>query len=131
MKRKDAGMLATVALVYIALEAVGVTCPIKFLTGISCAGCGMSRAWLALLRGDWAEALAFHPLVLLPIPAGLLLALRKRLPKRLVDVGLWTCGVLFIVVYFVRMIQPGDVVVFAPQEGAIWRLVSGLLARMR
>lgn len=127
MKRKDATALAAVALFYLALEAVGVTCPIKFLTGISCAGCGMSRAWLALLRGDWAGALAFHPLVLLPIPAGLLLAFQKRLPKRVFDVGIWTCGALFIIVYFIRLALPGEIVVFAPREGAVWRLVSGLL----
>lgn len=131
MKRKDAGMLATVALVYIALEAVGVTCPIKYLTGVSCAGCGMSRAWLALLRGDWAGALAFHPLVLLPIPAALLLLFQKRLPRRVFSVGLWSCGLLFIIVYFIRLALPGDVVVFAPQEGAVWRLWEGLLGRMR
>lgn len=127
MKRKDATALAAVALFYLGLEAVGVTCPIKYLTGISCAGCGMSRAWLALLRGDWAGALAFHPLVLLPIPMALLLIFQKRLPKRVFDVGIWTCGVLFIIVYFVRLALPGEIVVFAPREGAVWRLASRLL----
>lgn len=127
MKRKDATALAAIVLVYVGLEALGVTCPIKFLTGVSCAGCGMSRAWLALLRGDWAGALAFHPLVLLPIPLGLLLLFRKRLPQRVFTAGIWVCGGLFLVVYLIRLASPGDVVVFAPQEGAVWRLVQRLL----
>ena len=62
MHTKDIQALAAVALFYIVIESLGVTCPILFLTGISCAGCGMSRAWLSLLRLDLAGAFAFHPL---------------------------------------------------------------------
>lgn len=131
MGRKDATALAGIALLYVALESLGVTCPIKFLTGISCAGCGMSRAWLALLRLDLPAAFAFHPLVLLPIPVALLFLLRDRLPRRVVSVGLWSCGALFLIVYFIRLALPGTVVVFAPQEGAIWRFFTGLLGGMR
>lgn len=130
MKRKDATALAGIVLFYVALEAVGVTCPIRFLTGVSCAGCGMSRAWLALLRLDFAAAFAFHPLVLLPIPAAALLLFQKRLPRRVFSGGLWLCGGLFVAVYFIRLALPGDVVVFAPQEGAVWRLVTGALGGM-
>lgn len=130
-RREDAKVLAGIVLFYVALEALGVTCPIKYFTGISCAGCGMSRAWLALLRLDFSAAFAFHPLVLLPIPAALLLLLQKRLPRRVVSVGLWSCGALFIIVYFIRLALPGDVVVFAPQTGAIWRFWARLLGGMR
>ena len=48
MNRKDVSALAGIALFYVLIESLGVTCPIRFLTGISCAGCGMSRAWLSL-----------------------------------------------------------------------------------
>lgn len=129
--REDAKVLAGIVLFYVALEALGVTCPIKFFTGISCAGCGMSRAWLALLRLDFSAAFAFHPLVLLPIPAALLLLFQKRLPRRVVSVGLWSCGLLFILVYFIRLVLPGDVVVFAPRDGAVWRFCSGVLGGVR
>ena len=36
--------VATVVVLYVIIESFGVTCPIKYITGISCAGCGMSRA---------------------------------------------------------------------------------------
>lgn len=129
MRRKDATVLAAVVLVYLVMEAVGITCPIKYLTGVSCAGCGMSRAWLALLRGDWTGALTFHPLALLPIPMLGLLIFQKRIPKRVFGLCFWTCGVLFLGVYLVRLALPGDVVVFAPETGAVWRLVTGLPGR--
>lgn len=48
-------------------------CPSAGWLGIPCPGCGLTRATIALLRGDVAEALRFHPLVFvaLPILAGL------------------------------------------------------------
>lgn len=126
MNRKDMSALAGIVLFYVLLESLGVTCPIRFLTGISCAGCGMSRAWLSLLRLDLAGALYYHPLFWLPIPAAALLLFRRRLSKRVFTVGLSLCGVLFILVYFIRLGLPGDIVVFAPREGLVWRLLSGL-----
>ncbi|BCU78196.1 DUF2752 domain-containing protein [Luteolibacter sp. LG18] len=37
-------------------------CPFKSLTGLPCPGCGMTRATLAMLRGDWTTMVKFHPL---------------------------------------------------------------------
>ena len=45
-----------------------VGCPLRFLVGISCPGCGMSRAVEALLCFDFERAYLMHPLVfLLPV----------------------------------------------------------------
>lgn len=126
MNRRDVSALAGIALLYVALEALGITCPIRFLTGISCAGCGMSRAWLSLLRLDLAGAFYYHPLFWLPIPAAALLLLRRRLPDRVFMAGLALCAALFILVYFIRLVLPGEIVAFVPREGLIWRLLSGL-----
>ena len=38
------------------------SCPVRRLIGLPCPGCGVSRALLALGRGEWASALALHPL---------------------------------------------------------------------
>lgn len=37
-------------------------CPLHALTGVPCFACGSTRALLALTHGDWAHALALHPL---------------------------------------------------------------------
>jgi hypothetical protein len=47
-------------------------CPLKALTGIPCATCGLTRCVLALGQGRWQEALHWHPvavviLALLPL----------------------------------------------------------------
>lgn len=130
MNQKDLQALGTIALFYLLLESLGITCPIRFLTGISCAGCGMSRAWLALLHLDLSTALRMHPLFWLPIPAAVLLLGRGRLPERARRIGLYLCAGLFGIVYIVRLCLPGDVVVFAPQDGLLWRLAAGLEERI-
>ena len=53
-----AAMLAYVGLVYL----LPFTCPILFVTGIHCPGCGLTRAWLAALQGALGRAFAYHPM---------------------------------------------------------------------
>ena len=43
-------------------------CPMASSLGVPCPGCGLTRATLALLRGDVRTALHFHPLVWLLMP---------------------------------------------------------------
>ena len=49
-------------------------CPMLFLTGIECPFCGMTRASVALARGDVQSALAYHPIAPLVL-AGVLFLL--------------------------------------------------------
>lgn len=127
MKKQDLGAIAAIAALYIGLELLGVTCPIRFLTGISCAGCGMSRAWLALLRLDIKAAFRYHPLFLLPIPGALLLLFRRRMSRGRFWLGIWAVCGIFLSVYVIRLMDPADTIVtFEPAQGLIWRVLSGM-----
>ena len=42
-----------------------VLCPLRAVTAIPCPSCGLTRALAHLERGHWAEAVRFHPFVLL------------------------------------------------------------------
>ena len=53
-------LAACVALMVIAQQGRG--CPFRNFTGIPCPGCGMSRAWFAMLRLDVAAAFRYHPM---------------------------------------------------------------------
>ena len=71
--------VAAVVVLYVILESFGVTCPIKYITGISCAGCGMSRAWIALLHFNIHEAFMYHPLFFLPPVVGIVMLLKSKI----------------------------------------------------
>lgn len=125
MRKKDLKAVLIIAALYAGMMLVGITCPIRFLTGISCAGCGMTRAWFSLLRLDLSASFSYHPLFWLPIPAAVLLLCRRRIPKVLFQTALSAVIVLFLAVYAVRLLSPEDtVVVFAPEEGLLWRIIS-------
>lgn len=43
-------------------------CPFRFLTGLNCPGCGVTRALHQLLHGNFEAAFMLNPLFLLAIP---------------------------------------------------------------
>lgn len=100
-------------------------CPVRFLTGISCPGCGMTRALLAALHLDFKTAFACHPLFfLLPFLLAAYLFIDcidwKRCRRLLICILILYCGV-----YLVRLIWfPDDIVVFAPTEGYLYRMFT-------
>ena len=64
MKLKNLGIFTLTVLLYIAFMTItGIGCPIRWFTGISCPGCGMSRAFISLLRLDFAAAFRYHPMI--------------------------------------------------------------------
>lgn len=130
MRKEKFGAIAAIIVFYLILELLGVTCPILYVTGVSCAGCGMSRAWLSLLRLDLAAAFSYHPLFWLPVPTAVLVLLRRRVPERAYRWGLIAVCVLFLAVYLYRQIFLEDgVVVFRPDQGLAARVIRRLFGR--
>ena len=119
-------LTAIIAGVYLFLEYfLDITCPILYLTGISCAGCGMSRAWIRLLHLDFAGAFYYHPLFWIPAVAVILVPFWKKIPKKVKNALITVACVLFIGVYIGRLIDTTDtIVVFQPQHGLIYRVFS-------
>ncbi len=74
LDRRTALIVCGVAAVHLGLTAAGLptwVCPFQAALGLPCPGCGLSRATLALLAGDWKRAVhlhAFAPLVVLGLP---------------------------------------------------------------
>ena len=117
----------------VALLAVsGIGCPIKFLTGISCPGCGMTRALWSLVTLRLSAALHYHPLCLIMPPVAVFLTVFEiRRNRKAQEWVLWGTAVLLIAVYLWRMLSGGDeVVTWAPREGWIIRTVSRILTAL-
>lgn len=52
------GMLIYAVILYV----FQLGCPILRITGLPCPGCGMTRAWLSVLRLDFAAAFSYNPM---------------------------------------------------------------------
>lgn len=118
---------------YLFLEMVmGIGCPFKFMTGISDAGCGMSRAWLRVLRLDFIGAFYYHPLWMLPVPGLMIILCKSRIPANVYRGLVVLFSVLFLGVYVYRMFfMPGqDIVVFRPWEGFVFRMIRAIYIKI-
>lgn len=111
--------LVALVLVAIMLYVTGIGCPIKFATGISCPGCGMTRAWVAALHLRFGLAMAYHPLFWSVPLIFASVGLRSHLSTQVFQ----TCMVCFIAafigVWLVRLVLPHEANV----------LFSGLLTK--
>ena len=116
--------VTAVVVLYTAMESIGITCPIKFITGISCAGCGMSRAWIAFLQLDIAKAFEYHPLFWLPPIAVIVLLCKSKINIKIYKIFIFTIVLMFAIVYICRLIWSGDdIVVFEPQNNILFRII--------
>ncbi len=123
--RRSVLVACGIACAYLCMFAVGITCPIKYVTGISCPGCGLSRAWFHAVTLDLAGAFAYHPLFWLVPFAVMAFALEKR--SRACRIAFYAIVAVAIIVYAVRMLDTSDaIVVFAPENGVIPRLLQSL-----
>lgn len=75
-----AACVAQAALV--ALRLPGWPCPVRSLLGVPCPGCGMSRAVVALVHGEWARALRLHAFAPVALVVLALVAAAALLPAR-------------------------------------------------
>lgn len=119
---------AVILLFYLSADLAGITtCPFRFFFGLSCAGCGMSRAWHLVLQGDPAGAFSVHPLFLMPLVAAVLMLLKRHIPERLFNVLFGLGAVLMLGVWLVRLAGGTDgIVYFRPEEGLVFRILARL-----
>lgn len=103
-------------------------CPIKYLSGISCPGCGMTRALFACLRFRFADALRYHPLIVLLPAAAAVCCLEltgiHHFAKRTRNIMLWSVSALFVAVYIIRLCAGSEIVTAHPSAGLAARIVQ-------
>lgn len=114
-----------IIILYVFFDIIGVGCPIKFITGISCMGCGMTRAWLSILHLDLRSAFYYHPGFLLPLAALFLFYLNYKKIIKKYKIFIFTVIGLFVIIYLVRLIWfENDIVVFQPENNILSRIIN-------
>ncbi len=118
-------LVIVIGTLYGIFHIVNIGCPIRYVTGISCAGCGMTRAWVCVFHGQFQQAFCYHPVFWgVPIVCVVIL-FRDKMPKRCYQSLLVCFTVIFMAVYIIRMLNPEDTVVnIHIQQGLIWRVLQ-------
>ena len=103
-------------------------CPYTYIFGISCPGCGMTRAFLSLLKFDFEMAFYYHPLfwvVIMVVLYGIVKYLfHLELDAKKEKILFWIICFLFMSVYFLRLFQGSEVVSFQPERSIIYKIIS-------
>ena len=91
------------------LEHHLLPCPYKSLLGLDCPGCGMQRAFVALLKGNVGESLFLYP-ALLPVLLTLLLTLvhlsfKLKEGARYIKYSYLFSIILILVSYIIKMVR--------------------------
>lgn len=119
-----------ILLIYLVAYAFIITvfkigCPIKFLTGVSCAGCGMSRAWISLLSFDIKIAIYYHPLFWVPPVAVIVYVFADYIKPSVIRALSVAAICLFMSVYLYRVLVIHDPIVLIDiHDGLIYRVIK-------
>lgn len=54
--------------IFLQKTGIGLVCPVNFLTGLKCPGCGVSHMCIALMQFDFVTAFQANPVLLLLSP---------------------------------------------------------------
>jgi len=122
-RHKDAlGFILFIGLYCAVTWVLHIPSPILWCTGVSCPGCGITRAALALCRLDVGMALYYNPSVfVVGIAAVLLIVFRTSRPvkKRIIYIAAF----LMLAIYIYRMaVLHAPVLQFEPAEGIVPRI---------
>lgn len=84
MKPKTTALLLVLAVLLLAAAGF-LPCGIRLFFGVPCPMCGITRAYMTLLDGDFCAALRYHPLFwLLPLAALLLAIVKNKTARRII-----------------------------------------------
>ncbi len=110
--------------IYAVLSVLGVaTCPSKVFFGIPCPGCGISRAFMSVLRLDFAAAFEYNPLwIVVPVALVAVTVLSVYEKNTAADITIFVFIALAFAIYLYRIIFTDDAVVS-------WDFESGLIYR--
>ena len=108
--------------------ALELPCPIAYLVGVSCPGCGMTRGLWSLVTLDLPAAWHFHPAAFALPPTCILWAVcRLKGWNKAANATLIAFAILLILIYLWRIATDGGgVLVLDPRNGLIGRMLSDI-----
>ncbi|MCR5301020.1 MAG: DUF2752 domain-containing protein [Lachnospiraceae bacterium] len=106
-------------------------CPLDFFVGIPCPLCGITRAFMALAKGDVALAFYYHPLwPIAPFAAAFLLLTCFDVidpPQKVFNTFLIVLSILLVVCFIIRHMMHSPVVQVHLESSFFGRAINRLL----
>jgi hypothetical protein len=92
------------------LQAVPLQCPLKKFTGLSCAFCGMTHAWIAVFRGEFRKSIEFNALAMplmafLAFTFGAIFGFKMKASRILSPAVIWACVTIAMVYAIARNLK--------------------------
>lgn len=113
-------------------------CPFRFFLGVPCPGCGMTRAFLSLLRLDFKMAFAYHPLWPLVILIAILCILkwcfyREKcfIDSKIKNIVIFCIVFIFVLVYIIRVASKDPIVMPNVKSGFVYMVVNDIIKNVR
>ncbi len=126
IKNKKEIIAFSFCFIIIAALYLTIQCPIKFFTGICCPGCGMTRAFLSILRLDFEAAFYYHPAIFIMPLAAVIFIMKKKINPTVVRVLLILFILILLVIYLYRLINGSDVVYIDFEKGVIYKILENM-----
>lgn len=105
--RRGMLLLALGAVLWV-LVRCEVPCLFRRLTGVICPSCGMSRAWLAVLRAELREAFSYHPMFWSVPVFAVFFLFREKASTRAGKAVFFTLLIAYLACYLLRLLgHPG------------------------
>ena len=128
LQKYQVAFIIAIALVlfYAVTYMLGASCLVKYLLGVSCPGCGMTRACLSALMLDFSAAFYYHPLwIVMPPLAVLLIFLWAKRKKKAFFAVLALFFLALIGVYLYRLFYTEtDIVACEIEKGMIYKFLN-------
>lgn len=118
-----------IGLLYLVMAIFSVGCPLRFLSGIPCPGCGMTRAVWYALQLDFVSAWYYHPLFFLTPLIVLLFLFESYVPPKFIRSFRGSIIVIFLLTYLLRLcFVHSEVARIDIPSGAVLRLFYQIFA---
>lgn len=105
--KKHIIIISCLLIIWITYGVCGISCPVRYILGIACPTCGVTRAMIALLRGNFEGYLYYNPMALVLL-SDVWVAIHVKFFKRF-RVIMWIYLVatltLNLIIYFVRVLN--------------------------
>lgn len=97
-------IIAAGTLYFLMCRFFDITCPIKAIIGINCPTCGMTRAILSLLRGDFDMYFKYNPFALPCVISAFLLIHRRAFgTKKVCDILAGSVLIMNFIYYIFKL----------------------------